>query len=288
MRQYLEPDDIINSIKLLLKHPFYSDKLILVVEGKSDIRFFRSLFNHENIKIESIDGKKQLITSMQNFIESYRNKVLSICDADFDHIERMEDERKLSDIYLTDFHDSEVMMLKSNSLNSFIDEFSQSDKILYLKSNLLKKSFNASKTLGLLRYINFKNDMKINFKKLNFSQFLNIDPLTIDININLEILVDILISRSPKFTSSKEELLNQYNEYIKNDYDDCQINCGHDLTNIIAYIFRQKEISLETNMDINKVESALRLSYQKDYFKETKLYKNINSRINIKEKTETV
>ena len=41
-------------------------------------------------------------------------------------------------------------------------------------------------------------------------------------------------------------------------------------------------------MDINKVESALRLSYQKDYFKETKLYKNINSRINIKEKTETV
>ena len=136
MRQYLEPDDIINSIKLSLKHPFYSDKLILVVEGKSDIRFFRSLFNHENIKIESIDGKKQLITSMQNFIESYRNKVLSICDADFDHIEGMEDERKLSDIYLTDFHDSEVMMLKSNSLNSFIDEFSQSDKILYLKINL--------------------------------------------------------------------------------------------------------------------------------------------------------
>ena len=40
MRQYLEPDDIINSIKLLLKHPFYSDKLILVVEGKSDIRCY--------------------------------------------------------------------------------------------------------------------------------------------------------------------------------------------------------------------------------------------------------
>lgn len=40
MRQYLEPDDIINNIKLLLKHPFYSDKLILVVEGKNDIRFF--------------------------------------------------------------------------------------------------------------------------------------------------------------------------------------------------------------------------------------------------------
>lgn len=283
MRQYLEPDDIINSIKLLLKHPFYADKLILVVEGKSDIRLFRSLFNQENIKIESIDGKKQLITSMQKFIESYRNKVLSICDADFDHIEGMEDERLLSDIYLTDFHDAEVMMLKSNSLHSFIDEYSQSDKVLYLKNNLLMKAFNSSKILGILRYINFKNDMKINFKKLNFSQFLSIDPLTVDLNINLEILIDILISRSPKFTSNKEELFNYYNSYIKNEYDDYQINCGHDLTNIIAYIFRQKEISLETNMDINKVESALRLSYQQDYFKETKLYKNINSRVNIEE-----
>jgi hypothetical protein len=285
MRQYLEPDDIINSIKLLLKHPFYADKLILVVEGKSDIRLFRSLFNQEKIKIESIDGKKQLIKSMQDFIESYRNKVLSICDADFDHIESMEDERLLSDIYLTDFHDAEVMMLKSNSLNSFIDEYSQSDKLLYLKNNLLNKAFNASKTLGLLRYINFKKDMKINFKKLNFSQFLVINPLTIDININLEILIDILISRSPKFASTKEDLFNYYNEYIKNDYDDCQINCGHDLTNIISYIFRQKEFSIETNMDVNKVESALRLSYQQHYFKETKLYKNINSRINIDEKS---
>lgn len=53
MRQYLESTDVINSIKLLLKHPFYSDKLILVVEGTSDIRFFRSIFDYENIKLES-------------------------------------------------------------------------------------------------------------------------------------------------------------------------------------------------------------------------------------------
>lgn len=276
MRQYLEPTDVINSIKLLLKHPFYSDKLILIVEGKSDIRFFRSLFDQDHIKIESIDGKKNLIFSMENLINSYKSKVISICDADFDHIENLENERNLSDIYLTDFHDSEVMMLKSNSLYSFIDEYSKNEYLILLKSKLLENVFNASKHLGLLRYINFKYNMKLNFKKLNFSQFLKINLLEID--VNLETLIDILISRSPNFSHSKNELINYYNTYLNNEYDNEQINCGHDLTNIIACIFRQKEISLEPNMDTKKVESALRLAYQKDYFKNTNLYINTKSK----------
>ena len=72
MRQYLEPTDVINSIKLLLKHPFYSDKLILIVEGTSDIRFFRSIFDYENVKIESIDGKKSLIFAMEKLVRSHK------------------------------------------------------------------------------------------------------------------------------------------------------------------------------------------------------------------------
>lgn len=275
MRQYLEPIDVVNSIKLLLNHPFYSDKLILVVEGSSDIRFFRSIFDNENIKIESIDGKKNLVFSMGKLVNSHKGKVISICDADFDHIEKLENERNLSDIYLTDYHDSEIMMLKSNSLDSFIDEYSQSDYILSLKSGLLGKIFNASRGIGILRYINFKYDMKLNFKKLNFSQFVKVDLLEIELNIDT--LVDILISRSPNFSFTRIDILSHYNSHLENDYDNEQINCGHDLTNIIACIFRQKEISLETNMEIKKVESALRLAYQKSFFEDTNLYQKTKS-----------
>lgn len=272
MRQYLEPTDVINSIKLLLKHPFYSDKLILIVEGTSDIRFFRSIFDYENVKIESIDGKKSLIFAMEKLVRSHKGKVISICDADFDHIENLENQRNCFDIYLTDYHDSEVMMLKSDSLYSFIDEYSKDDYILSLKGKLLNNVFNASKSLGILRYINFKYNMKLSFKKLNFSQFIKVNLL--EIELNLETLIDILISRSPNFSHSKDEVLDYYYDYSKNGYKNEQINCGHDLTNIIACIFRQKEISLEPNMDTKKIETALRLAYQKDYFKSTELYKN--------------
>ncbi|UTO19669.1 DUF4435 domain-containing protein [Acinetobacter sp. Z1] len=272
MRQYLEPIDIINSIKLLLKHPFYSDKLILIVEGASDIRFFRSLFDQEHIKIESIDGKKNLIYAMGELVGSHKGKVISICDADFDHIENLENERNQFDIYLTDYHDSEVMMLKSDSLFSFIDEYSQNEYLLSLKSQLLSNAFDASKVLGVLRYINLKFNMKLSFKKLNFSQFIKVNLL--EIELNLETLIDVLISRSPNFSHSKEDLYNYFHVYLKNNYKNEQINCGHDLTNIIACIFRQREISLEPNMDTKKIETALRLAYQKDYFKNTSLYRN--------------
>ena len=201
-----------------------------------------------------------------------KGKVISICDADFDHIENLENQRNCFDIYLTDYHDSEVMMLKSDSLYSFIDEYSKDDYILSLKGKLLNNVFNASKSLGILRYINFKYNMKLSFKKLNFSQFIKVNLL--EIELNLETLIDILISRSPNFSHSKDEVLDYYYDYSKNGYKNEQINCGHDLTNIIACIFRQKEISLEPNMDTKKIETALRLAYQKDYFKSTELYKN--------------
>ena len=41
-------------------------------------------------------------------------------------------------------------------------------------------------------------------------------------------------------------------------------------------VYRNKWASLETNMDVNKVEAGLRIGYQADYFYKTTLAKNIN------------
>ncbi|MGK6702376.1 hypothetical protein ACKUZO_019680 [Acinetobacter baumannii] len=101
---------------------------------------------------------------MEELVNSHKGKIISICDADFDHIEDLEHQRNKFDIYLTDYHDSEVMMLKSGSLFSFIDEYSKDEYLLSLKSELLNNVFNASKALGILRYINYKYNMKLSFK----------------------------------------------------------------------------------------------------------------------------
>lgn len=277
MKKYLVGNDVINTIKLLLKHPSYKEKIILIVEGKSDIRLFRSLFDDDQIKFESIDGKKQLLEAMPNFIEHHKNKVLSISDADFDHIEGLEDTHILFDIFLTDYHDAEVMLLMSDSLKSFINEYAQEKYRSYLIINLLDLCFSIGKNIGILRYINLKNNLELNFKKLNLSLF--VDIKLIDIKINLDTLIDVLISRSPQYKGDRYNLLKLFHEYNSLNLNNEQINCGHDLTNIIANIFRQKEISFETNMDINKVESALRISYTKDLFKKTNLFRKISNRI---------
>lgn len=277
MRKYLQGNDVINNIKLLLKHPSYEEKIVLIVEGKSDIRLFRSLFNENQVKFESIDGKKQLIDVMPQFIQDHKDKVLSISDADFDHLDELENLRISFDIFLTDYHDAELMMLMSDSLNSFINEYTQEKYIEIAKEKLLETCFQIGRNIGIFRYINSVNNLNLNFKKLNLALFIDIKLLNIQINI--ETLIDVLISRSPKYTGDKDQLLEMFKEHSNKDYENEQINCGHDITNIISNIFRQKEISYETNMDINKVESSLRLSYTKEYFKETKLFSKINSRI---------
>ncbi len=85
MRKYIDQVDKKNEIRLLFKHPSYKDKTIIVVEGDSDIKIFRKLIQHANIKIESIDGKKDLVEVMKQLSIEFPEKIFGICDADFDH-----------------------------------------------------------------------------------------------------------------------------------------------------------------------------------------------------------
>lgn len=53
--------------------------------------------------------------------------------------------------------------------------------------------------------------------------------------------------------------------------------CGHDVTNLIAMVYRQRWASVEVNMDVKKVESALRLAYRDDDFYQTNLFSSVNN-----------
>ena len=119
MRQYIDANDKRNEIRLLFRHPSYKDKIIIVVEGNSDIKLFRKLIQDDRIKIESIDGKKDLIKVMKELSVEYPDKILGICDADFDHLIGIAEERRKYSVYVTDNHDIEIMMLLSPAIHSF-------------------------------------------------------------------------------------------------------------------------------------------------------------------------
>jgi len=279
MRAYIDENDKKNEIRLLFKHPLYKDKIIVAVEGDSDIRLFRGLLTHEKVKIESIDGKKTLIRLMQDLIGEFPEKILAICDADFDHLCGNAQEREKCSIYVTDEHDVEIMLLKSPSLQSLINEFGVAENIQALMSGLFESIFSAAYTIGLLRWINEQEELNLKFKGLNFNAFIDVEKLYI--NVDIDILLNELIARSKniKEGTTKEFIISKTEEYKNCNACQLQVCSGHDLTNIIALIFRQKWASVDTNIDHKKIESSLRIGYQKAFFSETVIFKKLKNHL---------
>lgn len=275
MRSYVDENDKKNEIRLLFRHPLYKDKVIIVVEGYSDVRLFRGILDYENIKLETIDGKRNLINAMKDLVGEFPRRIMAICDADHDHLSGDAEKRAEYSVFVTDHHDAEIMMLNSPALISFIDEYSSFENREELHSCLLNSAFDAAYTLGLLRWINTEENLTLKFKGLNFNQFVSVEKVRIDLDV--DVLINSLLIRSSNKSAiaTKDYLLGKIKEYRGRNSCELQVSCGHDLTNIIAIVFRQRWASVEINIDHGKVESALRLGYQKEYFQTTKLFNKV-------------
>jgi hypothetical protein len=273
MRNYIDKNDKKNEIRLLFKHPLYKGKIVCIVEGKSDVRLFRKLLNHDNLKVESVDGKKDLVKIMRELSVEFPDQILAVCDADHDHLTGAVSDYENLSVFVTDYHDAEILMINSPSLTTFIHEYTANDKVDYLCGELYDKVLEAAYSIGLLRWINHSEELNLKFKGLNFNEFIDVTNFTI--NLDIDVLLNSLLQRSKaKLDNVNEELLkNKLEEYKLKDGCKLQVCNGHDLTNIISIVYRNKWASLETNMDKNKVEAALRIGYQNDFFADTQLSK---------------
>ncbi|MFA0811455.1 hypothetical protein [Microbulbifer epialgicus] len=275
MRNSLGPIDKINEIRLLFDHPLYTDKVIFLVEGGSDLRLLRDIYPEDKVKISDVNGKKTLLPVMETLFAEFPEKILGICDADNEHLMETAAPKRDFGVFMTDYHDSEIMIINSPALNSFISEYSNENILTTLRENLLNTALESAYVIGLLRWANIELNLNINFKKLSLQPFTTVDQT--HITVELDKLFDTLIQRSDTLNS---DVNSEYLRQIVTEYGDrgacrLQVCCGHDVTNIISLIYRQSQVSLDTNMSNQKVESSLRLAYQDHYFRETELYSSI-------------
>lgn len=101
------------------------------------------------------------------------------------------------------------------------------------------------------------------------------DFIDSDFNVNLEILIDRI-----KRKYSKEDLLEKYSEVMNKNYDKLQICCGHDVTNIMALAFTDKEhdgwgYGTTKHLTKERIESTLRAMYDYIKFKTTNVYNEL-------------
>ncbi len=264
LRKYLNDNDIIGSIRFQLNHPDPQElKFICIVEGDDDIKLFRKFFNR-NIQLEEISGGCKNLEKELIEYNKKNDRVFGIRDADFMHINKTE---PIPNLFLSDYHDIEMQMIKSDEVfSAFVSEFinKEIERFSDFRNDVLQLLI----FLSLIRLWNDVNNNELNFKGLGIGDFFDSTKLS----INNEKCIENINKRSPnkKTNLLMEDIISMQS----NEYDLFQLTNGHDFIRIIELIIAKKDIA-----------SSLRTAYSFTEFQKSKLYSDLNSWANSKNKT---
>lgn len=267
----ISPHSIANEI--MMKRSLFCG-IFIIVEGNSDFRFFKNIFSNKNTKIVISFGKENAIEAL-NILDKYKlETVIAILDSDFSKLKN--ETIAKSNLFFTDTHDLETIILNSPALEKVLVEYGSSDKInRYIEktgSSIRESLLKIGEPIGLLRLISLNEGINLEFNNLNYSKFINKNNLTIDIFI----LIRNVKINSKKYEINEEDILEKINKYRENNYDLWQICCGHDLI-IILSIGLRKVLGSNDAGDVKPdfLEMMLRLSYEYSFFLSTDLYKSL-------------
>ncbi|MHA1285545.1 MAG: DUF4435 domain-containing protein [Promethearchaeota archaeon] len=244
----------------------------LIVEGISDKNLFQKFVDDKECKVKSFKGKDFAIKIFKILLNRNITGILLILDADFNHLENILPFNE--NVFYTDTHDIETMIISSEAFKIFLQEFTMKKELLNfekrLNKNLKQILIETCIFIGYARWASFKNKWRLRFKHLDYTIFINNN----DLSLNKKKFISELINNSPNVQISYFTIINEIERLRKNSEDIWMICCGHDLTeilciglNVIFGRFKDKLITKE------EIEAVLRLTYEFRHFKMTKLYK---------------
>jgi len=261
----------ITEFRMIINHTSNKDKILVLVEGNTDIKFFRKIFNSAYAIVKELNGKAKVNNTLSTLLIDYIN-VIGIRDSDFD---KLESSASVSNLFLTDHHDFEIEMIESESFQSLIDEHSCQDCYEYFNENIKSILYDIGLTIGYLRWFNEREyrangSYKLLFDGLKFQDFVSLNEccLTLDIETFLEKLLEHSKRKNSSLILTSEDLSSAIDELKAISTDKLQICCGHDLTELFYIAIKEKA-------NRKNIESDLRVSYKFDYFKNTSLYTDI-------------
>ena len=224
----------LNELRLDISHPNSKGLSFILLEGETDIRLFRKLFNLNNCKVENIPGGNiKLEECVQNLVNIYP-LIIGIRDADFIRINKSE--YLLNNMFLTDLHDIEITILNFEQiLNAIVFEYSniKKDNHLIIKNEFIE----TIKHISFLKLLNDKDNLELNFSS-GFQDLISFSNKKID----FEQYLNRVIAKSPNAVIKDKDKLKEMIILIENSEPDLlQITNGHDLLNSFAKYFREEE-----------------------------------------------
>lgn len=253
----------INELKLNFSNPINAQKLLVLVEGEDDYRLFKKLFNVQTCVVEYIPGGKTSLSEGLSLLLQIHRRSIGIQDADFMHFEGKINE--IRNLFLTDFHDMEIVMAScSEVLSALLHEYLPNIQKTE-HSSIFDNLLNAIKFTAYLRFVNHSNDLQINFKGISFAKVFDNQRLIVD----NDALLNLVISQSPNAQMTEACAIKSLIQSIENEAHDLKQLCnGHDLVKVIGLylVVTEKEIA-----------KKMRTAYRFSDFEQTQLFEEINA-----------
>jgi len=258
----------LNQLRLDISHPNNEGVNFVMVEGKNDVKFFRTLFDEEKCKVEYVPGGKgKMELCVDEFIEKYK-LIIGIRDADFHHLSEMSWQK--ANIFLTDYHDVEMMILAEKDvlfsvLSNYADISSRSDCIV-----LRDKLLNIIEKISYLKWLNDREVLKFKFEGIGFQHLISLT----DFQLNFNQYFSNLLSKSTNAViKDLTVILQKINELIPKNPDLLQLTNGHDAAHVFSKYLTSKQTKGISNEGLEKI---LKSAFSYTYFQRTNLYQALS------------
>ena len=157
------------------------DGTLLVVEGVSDVRFWRTRL-HNDCELVDGEGKRNVVGAIGRLDAEGRAGVLGVVDDDYDSL--MGVIRTSSNLVATDAHDLECLLCRSAALDSVLAEFGVVQKIKAFEkatgSDVRAGLLERAMVFGRVRWAAVRYDLNLDLRVLRVPRFIDRASWTID------------------------------------------------------------------------------------------------------------
>ncbi|EHA7758380.1 TPA: DUF4435 domain-containing protein [Enterococcus faecalis] len=279
MEKYITSDRIANAIRMLGDSEF---EFFVVLEGKIDQKIYPKCFKKSKTNVQCGFGYANVVGAIEILEKEDQKNVIGLIDSDFKNL--LNENNESDQIFLTDYHDIESIIINSGSLNVFFDMFlkdSKSIRKVVGEITILEYVYSIAKVIGILRLINYVEEDKFGMRFRDKDDFINYSKM---INVFEEKIIDLVLDFSNRkntnfILTSKKEIMEKYEEHSREKYDELQLVNGHDLMNLLKEVVNKilkkdnSKLIFRETVDFELILCMYFVASNK--FKETKMYKEI-------------
>ncbi len=264
-RQDITYQDKLNELRLDILHPNSKGIVFILLEGESDIRFFRKLFNLSNCKVETIPGGKFKLEECVEKLAIIFPLIIGIRDADFIHLGATIYDK--TNVFLTDYHDMEMILISEDEIfSSLLFEYTDlpKDRHSETRNNIIF----SIEQISFLKWLNEKENLEYKFDA-GFQDLISF----VNLKIDFDQYFTRVLSQSPNAKITDTTVIQDKIRVLKETKPDpLQLCNGHDFMKAFSQFIKHVG-----NGDIVKYEhiaSSCRMVFTFDHYRRTELYLN--------------